>query len=64
MRDINNRPEPTTSCSECYYFKKIYGVKTCGLHKSFIKTRYIGCHDGYKSRNIEAENYWDGVELN
>lgn len=47
--------ETTTKCSECFYFKNIDRVKTCGLSHSFLPENTVGCYGGYKTRNVEAE---------
>lgn len=64
MRDIKEIPEPTTKCNECFYYKEIMGVRTCGLAQAFLRPLVTGCYGGWKSRNIEAENYRDGVKQN
>mgnify|MGYP000853788125 CR=1 FL=1 len=52
MKDII---QPTIKCSECYYFKLINGVKTCGLGQSFLQENVTGCYGGWKQRNVDAE---------
>lgn len=50
MKDLT-----TTKCGECFYFKNILGVKTCGLYHKVLGNNVVGCFNGWKERNIEVE---------
>lgn len=50
-----HEPEPTCNCSECYYFKRIGDVNTCGLQHAILRPTTVGCLGGWKDRNIEIE---------
>ena len=46
--DIDLSEESTTMCSECKFYKNIFGTGTCGKHNNFLSDNTTGCYFGVR----------------
>ena len=45
---IFKEDKTTTRCTDCKYFKEIYGVKTCKKNAKILDINVCGCYGGEK----------------